>query len=104
MLSFGKIIWQAPVSASGDGETRARSLSTDQVHQLRDDFIAAAVRCDRAGFDGVELPGAAISYVSSSVKKLIVGRMSTVAHCRIDIGFWKKSLMVFVTTVARIFS
>jgi len=53
-----KIIGQAPVSASDDEETGARSLSTDQVHQLRDDFIAAAVRCDQASFDGVELHGA----------------------------------------------
>ncbi|MBT5685437.1 MAG: NADH:flavin oxidoreductase, partial [Gammaproteobacteria bacterium] len=46
------------VSASDDEETRARALSTDEVHQVRDDFIAAAVRCDQAGFDGVELHGA----------------------------------------------
>ena len=36
---------------------RAR-LTLAEVEQLRDDFIAAAVRADRAGFDGVELHGA----------------------------------------------
>lgn len=58
MRSPEDIIGQAPVSASDDKETGARALSTDEVHQLRDDFIAAAVRCDQAGFDGVELHGA----------------------------------------------
>jgi 2,4-dienoyl-CoA reductase-like NADH-dependent reductase (Old Yellow Enzyme family) len=58
MRSPKDIIGQAPVSASDDKETGARALSTDEVHQLRDDFIAAAVRCDHAGFDGVELHGA----------------------------------------------
>lgn len=41
-----------------DAETGARALTTDQVEALRDDFIAAARRAERAGFDGVELHGA----------------------------------------------
>lgn len=47
-----------PVSASDDPETGARGLSLDEVQQLRDDFIAAAVRAEKAGFDGVEIHGA----------------------------------------------
>lgn len=58
MRSPSEIIGEAPVSASADEETGARALSTDEVRQLRDDFIAAAIRCDQAGFDGVELHGA----------------------------------------------
>jgi hypothetical protein len=46
----------------------------------------------------------AISFASSSAKKLTAGRTSTAAHCRIDIEFWKKSSMAFVTTVARTFN
>jgi 2,4-dienoyl-CoA reductase-like NADH-dependent reductase (Old Yellow Enzyme family) len=46
------------VCPSDDPDTGARGLSTSEVEQLRDDFIAAAKRAERAGFDGVELHGA----------------------------------------------
>ena len=41
-----------------DTETGATALTTSEVEQLRDAFIAAALRAERAGFDGVELHGA----------------------------------------------
>lgn len=47
-----------PVCPSDNDKSGARALSLDEVQRLRDDFIAAAVRCERAGFDGVELHGA----------------------------------------------
>ena len=47
-----------PVCPSDDPETGARALSNDEVQQLRDDFIAAAVRAEKAGYDGVQLHGA----------------------------------------------
>ena len=47
-----------PVCPSDNPETGARELSLGEVEQLRDDFIAAAVRADKAGFDGVEVHGA----------------------------------------------
>jgi len=47
-----------PVSASDDPETGARGLSTGEVEQLVEDFTAAAVRAEQAGFDGVEIHGA----------------------------------------------
>lgn len=47
-----------PMCPSDDEKTGARAMSADQVQQLIADFIDAADRCQRAGFDGVELHGA----------------------------------------------
>ena len=52
------LIGEKPVGPSEDAETGARALSAGEVEQLTEDFIAAAVRAERAGFDGVELHGA----------------------------------------------
>jgi 2,4-dienoyl-CoA reductase-like NADH-dependent reductase (Old Yellow Enzyme family) len=46
------------VCPSDDPDTGARGLTLAEVEQLRDDFIAAAKRAEKAGFDGVELHGA----------------------------------------------
>jgi 2,4-dienoyl-CoA reductase-like NADH-dependent reductase (Old Yellow Enzyme family) len=47
-----------PVAPSDDPESGARGLSLSEVERLRDDFIAAAARAEKAGFDGVEIHGA----------------------------------------------
>ncbi|HEY2710383.1 MAG TPA: NADH:flavin oxidoreductase [Caulobacteraceae bacterium] len=52
------LIGERPVGPSDDAETGARALSTAEVEALTEDFIDAAVRAERAGFDGVELHGA----------------------------------------------
>jgi 2,4-dienoyl-CoA reductase-like NADH-dependent reductase (Old Yellow Enzyme family) len=58
MRSPRDLIGQAPLCPSDDAATGARALSLDEVHRLRDDFIAAARRAEQAGFHGVELHGA----------------------------------------------
>lgn len=47
-----------PVAPVAMAETGARAMTTDEVQRLRDDFIAAAIRAEKAGFDGVELHSA----------------------------------------------
>ena len=48
---------QAPSNCelSAHGATRIHAMSLKEVHKLRDDFIAAALRCKKAGVDAVEL-------------------------------------------------
>jgi 2,4-dienoyl-CoA reductase-like NADH-dependent reductase (Old Yellow Enzyme family) len=47
-----------PVCPSDNEEFGARAMTLAEVEQVRDDFIAAAVRCEAAGFHGVEVHGA----------------------------------------------
>jgi 2,4-dienoyl-CoA reductase-like NADH-dependent reductase (Old Yellow Enzyme family) len=58
MRSPKELIGEAPVCPSDNAEFGARALSLAEVEQVRDDFIAAAVRCEAAGFQGVEIHGA----------------------------------------------
>ena len=47
-----------PVGPSDDAATGARGLAIGEVEQLVEDFVSAAGRAERAGFDGVEIHGA----------------------------------------------
>lgn len=53
-----KLIGEAPVSPSDSEKHGSRALSLKEVHQLRDDFIEAAVRAQKCGYDGIEVHGA----------------------------------------------
>lgn len=49
---------EQPVCPSDNEKTGARALSLDETQQLVEDFVAAAARSEKAGFDGVEIHGA----------------------------------------------
>jgi 2,4-dienoyl-CoA reductase-like NADH-dependent reductase (Old Yellow Enzyme family) len=52
------LIGEQPVAPWADAETGARALGTGEVEQLVEDFVLAALRAERAGFEGVEVHGA----------------------------------------------
>ncbi len=58
MRSPAELIQQAPVCPSDNEKFGARGLSLEEVEQLRDDFIKAAIRAQKCGYDGVEVHGA----------------------------------------------
>ncbi len=58
MRSPAELIGQAPVCPSSNEKHEARALSIEEVYQLRDDFISAAVRAQTCGYNGVEIHGA----------------------------------------------
>lgn len=58
MRSPEKLIGGRPVCPSDNEKTNARALTLEEVHELRDDFIAAAIRAEQCGYDGVEIHGA----------------------------------------------
>jgi len=53
-----RLTGRAPQCPSDDATTGAQGMTRDEVKHSVDAFIGAARRCERAGFDGVELHGA----------------------------------------------
>ncbi len=53
-----ELIGEQPHGPSENAEFNARALSEREIEMLIEDFVAAAVRAEKAGFDGVELHGA----------------------------------------------
>ena len=58
MRSPAELIGQTPLCPSDNEEFKARAMTLGEVERAIADFIAAARRAERAGFDGVELHGA----------------------------------------------
>lgn len=58
MRSPKEIIGQQPVCPSENAEFDARAMSLEEIKQLRNDFITAAVRAQKSGYDGLEIHGA----------------------------------------------
>jgi len=58
MRSPEELIGEKPHCPSDNEEFDARAMTTCEVDELIEDFIAGAVRAEKAGFDGVELHGA----------------------------------------------
>jgi 2,4-dienoyl-CoA reductase-like NADH-dependent reductase (Old Yellow Enzyme family) len=53
-----EIIGEDPVCPAADEKAGARAMTTAEVEEMIEAFIVAAVRSEKAGYDGVELHGA----------------------------------------------
>jgi 2,4-dienoyl-CoA reductase-like NADH-dependent reductase (Old Yellow Enzyme family) len=71
MRSEPKLIEDAPVAPSSVERKGARALTLEEVKELRDDFVAAAVRARKSGYDGVEIHGAHGYIVAQFLSKSI---------------------------------
>ena len=71
MRSPADLIGQAPVCPSDNQKTGARGLSIQEVKELRDDFIFAAIRAKKSGYDGVEVHGAHGYIITQFISKEI---------------------------------
>lgn len=45
-------------SGYNDGKVYARAMTIGEIHSIQEDFVNAAIRAEKAGFDGIELHGA----------------------------------------------
>lgn len=68
-----ELINEKPVCPSNNEKTNARALTLEEVHQLRNDFISAAIRAKKCGYNGVEVHGAhgyiLTQFLSSEINK-----------------------------------
>ena len=52
------LVTDEPVAPSDNEKYGARGMTLEEVKRLRDDFIQAAIRAKKSGYDGVEIHGA----------------------------------------------
>ena len=68
-----ELINERPVCPSDNLKENARGLTLNEVKKLRDDFITAAIRAKKCGYDGVEVHGAhgyiLTQFLSSEINK-----------------------------------
>ena len=59
-LRTSKLVNEDPITSSDyhDGNISARSMTKEELHSIQQDFVNAAFRAEKAGFDGIELHGA----------------------------------------------
>jgi 2,4-dienoyl-CoA reductase-like NADH-dependent reductase (Old Yellow Enzyme family) len=73
MRSPAELINQTPICPSDNEKHGAREMSLEEIEQLKIDFIDAAIRAKKCGYDGVEVHGAhgyiLTQFLSSEINK-----------------------------------
>jgi 2,4-dienoyl-CoA reductase-like NADH-dependent reductase (Old Yellow Enzyme family) len=73
MRSPKEVIGETAVCPSDSKKHNARALTLEEVKQLKDDFVTAALRAKHCGYDGVEVHGAhgyiLTQFLSSDINK-----------------------------------
>ena len=73
MRSPAELIGESPVCPSKNEETNALALTLEEVKQLKEDFVSAAIRAKKCGYNGVEVHGAhgyiLTQFLSSEINK-----------------------------------
>src|SRR5690606_2619008 len=73
MRSPEAVINSTPVCPSANEKQGARALSLEEIEELKADFIQAALRAQKSGYDGVEVHGAhgyiLTQFLSSEINK-----------------------------------
>lgn len=73
MRSPEQLIGEKPICPSDNAKHSSRGMSLDEVIQLRDDFVTAAIRAKASGYDGVEIHGAhgyiLTQFISKNINK-----------------------------------
>ena len=55
--AIGPSAVQVPSYASGGKEKISRALYIEEIHKMQENFVAAAIRAQKAGYDGIQLHG-----------------------------------------------
>ena len=73
MRSPSELIYETPLCPSNNEKHEAREMPLEEIEQLKTDFIDAAIRAKKCGYDGVEVHGAhgyiLTQFLSSEINK-----------------------------------
>lgn len=66
-------VTEDPVSASdySEKDIRARAMTMEEIKNIQEEFASAAIRAEKAGFDGIELHGAHGYLISQFMSPLV---------------------------------
>ena len=84
------------VDSSHFQQVEPDDMTVDEIHHVRDQFVAAAVRAEKAGFDGVQIHAAHFFFLSRFVSPAVNHRNDAYGGSTKTVPGWRwRSCMVF---------